>query len=72
MRNFGKIYGVIAALMAAAAGIGPLIGGLVYDNFGNYGPFLAAGAVGCILGGIIMITLPRYPEWEKQPELAPA
>ncbi|MET0179971.1 MAG: MFS transporter [Novosphingobium sp.] len=72
MRNFGKIYGVMAALMAAAAGIGPLIGGLVYDHFGNYGPFLAAGAVSCIIGGLIMISLPRYPEWEKKPALAPA
>jgi predicted MFS family arabinose efflux permease len=72
MRNFGKIYGVMAALMAAAAGIGPLIGGLVYDRFGNYGPFLAAGALACIIGGIIMITLPAYPKWEKQSQLAPA
>lgn len=66
MRNFGKIYGVMAALMAAAAGIGPLLGGLVYDEFGNYGPFLLAGAIGCILGGILMISLPAYPEWEKR------
>jgi predicted MFS family arabinose efflux permease len=46
MRNFGKIYGVMAALMAAASGIGPLLGGLVYDHFGNYGPFLAWLRVG--------------------------
>ena len=66
MRNFGKIYGVMAALMAAAAGIGPLLGGLVYDEFGNYGPFLIAGAIGCVFGGILMITLPAYPAWEQR------
>lgn len=64
MRNFGKIYGVMAALMAAAAGVGPLIAGIIYDQFGGYGPFLALGAAGCVLGGILMISLPAYPAWE--------
>ena len=40
MRNFGKIYGVMAALMAAASGVGPLMGGMIYDYYGNYSPFL--------------------------------
>jgi MFS family permease len=66
MRNFGKIYGVMAALMAAAAGIGPLIAGIIYDQFGGYGPFLALGAAGCVLGGILMISLPAYPAWGEQ------
>jgi predicted MFS family arabinose efflux permease len=65
MRNFGKIYGVMAALMALAAGIGPMIAGLIYDNFGGYGPFLFLGTLGCLVGGILMVTLPSYPEWEN-------
>ncbi|HYD05660.1 MAG TPA: MFS transporter, partial [Reyranella sp.] len=66
MRNFGKIYGVMAALMAAAAGAGPLLGGLSYDRFGSYEPFLLAGAAGCLLGGLLMLTMPRYPAWEAE------
>jgi MFS family permease len=47
--------------MALAAGVGPLIAGAIYDRFGGYGPFLAAGAIGCVFGGILMISLPAYP-----------
>ena len=66
MRNFGKIYGVMAALMAAAAGIGPLLAGRIYDTSGGYGPFLLTGAAGCVLGGLIMISLPGYPSWHAR------
>jgi MFS family permease len=61
----------MAALMALAAGLGPLLAGRVYDVFGGYGPFLLAGAIGCALGGVIIISLPAYPKWEKrEPEEA--
>lgn len=68
MRNFGKIYGVMSALMALAAGVGPTLAGVTYDQFGGYSIFLIAGAVGCLLGGILMITLPAYPDWEARRE----
>ncbi|MBW8785243.1 MAG: MFS transporter [Novosphingobium sp.] len=64
MRNFGVIYGTMAALMAAASGMGPLVAGAVYDRFGGYGPFLVGGAIGCALCGLLIISLPRYPRWE--------
>ena len=66
MRNFGKIYGVMAALMAAAAGVGPLLAGRIYDVTGGYSPFLLAGAAGCVFGGLMMISLPGYPSWQKR------
>jgi predicted MFS family arabinose efflux permease len=66
MLNFGKIYGVMAALMALAAGLGPMLAGVTYDAFGAYGPFLMGGALGCLLGGILMVTLPAYPEWSRR------
>lgn len=63
MRNYGKIYGVMAALMALASGIGPLLAGSIYDTTGGYGPFLLIGALGCCVGGALMVFLPRYPTW---------
>ncbi|MET0240046.1 MAG: MFS transporter [Sphingobium sp.] len=66
MKNFGVIYGVMAALMAFASGLGPFLAGRVYDMAGGYGPFLAAGAIGCALGGILMMTLPAYPKWQDR------
>lgn len=70
MRNFGKIYGVMAALMALASGVGPLIAGLIYDRTGGYAPFLLLGAAGCVLGGVLMISMPRYPAWKVEPTAA--
>jgi hypothetical protein len=56
----------MAALMAAAAGLGPLVAGAVYDFSGGYGPFLLAGAIGCAFGGALIVSLPAYPKWEKR------
>ncbi len=66
MKHFGVIYGVMAALMALASGLGPMTAGIIYDHAGGYGPFLIAGAIGCALGGILMMTLPAYPVWTKK------
>ncbi len=66
MRNFGAIYGVMAALMAGAAGLGPLLAGGTYDLTGNYTPFLIAGTIGCALGGLLIISMPAYPKWAEQ------
>lgn len=70
MKSFGVVYGVMAALMAAAAGSGPLVAGMVYDLTGGYGPFLLAGAIGCAFGGLMVISLPAYPKWERKDEAA--
>ncbi|MFT4026785.1 MAG: MFS transporter [Novosphingobium sp.] len=70
MKSFGVVYGVMAAGMAAAAGAGPLLAGLVFDKVGNYAPFLLAGAIGCTLGGILIISLPSYPKFDKKEEPA--
>lgn len=72
MRNFGLIYGVMAALMALAAAGGPLLAGRIYDLYGNYGPFLMAGTIGCALGGLLMISMPSYPAWARKPAKAEA
>lgn len=67
MRNFGAIYGTMSALLALASGLGPMLAGFVYDKTGNYSLFLAAGAAGCLLGGLLIASLPRYPHWGGKP-----
>lgn len=71
MRNFGKIYGLITSLVALGSGLGPLVAGRIYDVTGSYSYFLAAGAIGCLIAGLLVITLPPYPVWEKAAPAAP-
>jgi len=71
MKSFGVIYGVMAACMAAAAGLGPLLAGAVYDLTGSYGLFLLAGAIGCAFGGAMIISLPAYPRWARTEDALP-
>jgi MFS family permease len=72
LRNFGKIFGFISALVAAGAATGPLVAGILYDRTGDYMMFLTASAVALAGSAILLISLPRYPDWgtasEPEPE----
>jgi hypothetical protein len=41
---------------------------------GGYGPFLIIGTIGCALSGVLMISMPSYPEFDKKsaPTAGPA
>ena len=66
MKNFGFLYSIMSTLLALASGIGPLLAGLIYDRTGGYDPFLIAGTVGCALSGLLIISLPRAPDWTRE------
>jgi predicted MFS family arabinose efflux permease len=63
LRNFATVYGFISSLVAFGSALGPLLAGMIYDRYGDYEPFLVAGAVGCLFCGFLVLTLPRYPDW---------
>jgi predicted MFS family arabinose efflux permease len=67
MKNFGAIFGTMASLIAAGSGLGPLVGGFVYDTYGNYDPYLWFGIVGTLISAALIFGLPDYPEWVKRP-----
>lgn len=64
MRNFGAVYGFMNSLVAFGSGAGPVLAGIAYDSAGSYGPFLIIGAIGSLVCGLLLLSLPRYPEWE--------
>lgn len=70
MRNFGKIFGTMASIIALGTGLGPVLGGFVYDLYGSYAPFLVAGMAGSLLSGLLIFGLGRYPEWEQDARAA--
>lgn len=65
LRNFATIFGTMGSLTALGSALGPLLAGWVYDTTGGYTPFLIAGAVGCVICGVLIVTLPRYPDWNR-------
>lgn len=67
MRNFGGIFGIIASLIAAGSGIGPVLGGYVFDVYGSYDPFLWFGIAGSLFCGLLIWGVGPYPEWAKKP-----
>lgn len=66
MRNFGKIYGTISAIITFATALGPLIAGRLYDTSGSYDSFLMLGVIGCVIGGLMLVVLPSAPRWKAQ------
>lgn len=64
LRHFGKIFGIMAGLMALAAGIGPIMAGVVYDHFGSYTALLLGGIPMGLLSGWLVGGLGPYPTWE--------
>lgn len=71
--HFGKIFGMMAALIAAGSSLGPVLAGWMRDFTGGYTEFLMVGVVGSVISGLLIVTLPRYPAFEKiEPEEAEA
>lgn len=63
MLNYGKIFGVMASIIAVAGGIGPLVGGLIYDLSGEYDLLIFAGIPTSVIAGLLLLRLGPYPEW---------
>lgn len=66
-RNFGAIFGVMASLISAGSGFGPLAAGLVFDRYGTYDPFLWLCIGASLLSAVLIFGLPGYPEWFGRP-----
>lgn len=66
MRAYGSIYGAIYAFFAVGAGFGPYIFGRIYVLNGSYDTGLLLGAVGFVLGAVLLLGLGRYPDLSRR------
>lgn len=66
MRSFGKIFGVMASLIALGTGVGPVAAGAIYDATGSYRLLLIGGIPLALVCGLIAASLGRFPDWTAQ------
>jgi MFS family permease len=60
MKNYGRIYGWQYVFYTLGAGLSPLVFGLVFDTYKNYDGVLIASAIGLVVAGALMLTMPKY------------
>lgn len=66
MRNFGKIFGTMASMIALGSGLGPVLAGVLYDIAGDYSLLMMVGIPGALVCGLLLWGLGPYPDWEAQ------
>lgn len=66
LKHYGAIFGFMGSLIAVGGALGPFLGGLLYDQSGNYTAFVIVGMIGCGLSGLLILSLPRYPVWHER------
>ena len=66
MKYFGTIFSIMAALIALGSGLGPLIGGIAYDLYGDYTPLLVGGVIGSLISAGLLLGLGPYPDWSTE------
>lgn len=64
MRSFGVLFGTIAGLFGLAAGVGPVVLNLCYDEFGSYDLAILGTIPLALLASMLFLTLGRYPRFE--------
>ncbi|MDG2003286.1 MAG: MFS transporter [Novosphingobium sp.] len=72
LRNFGKIYGSIGALMGLAAGIGPVAAGMVHDANHSYDMFITAAIPMLLVAGLLVFGLGPYPDFKTKQAPSPS
>jgi len=65
LHNYGKIYGVIASIIAFSAAIGPVFGGAIYDLTGSYNALILYGIPASLLAGWLVWPLSKTPDWRE-------
>jgi len=61
LKHYGALYGALYISFSIGAGFAPVTFGKVFDAVGSYGPVLTIVAAMSAGGGLLMLTLGRYP-----------
>lgn len=73
VRHYGSIYGALYMPFGLASAISPIVYGVVRDRTGSYDPMLMVAMGLFAVGGALLLTLGRYPQFDRpRPAEAPA
>lgn len=61
LRNYGVLFGTIVGLLTCAAGVGPMIGGVIHDLYGTYDPMIWGAIPVFVLCALMIGSLGSYP-----------
>lgn len=64
MKSYSKIYSWLYIAFAIGAAIAPAIFGSTFDRSGSYNSILIVSAGLFVLGGVVLLSLGRYPSFE--------
>lgn len=66
MRNYGAVFGFMTSMIALSSAVGPLLGGVAYDRWGNYDVMLVVGIVLSLISSALIFSLGAYPAWDNR------
>ena len=64
LRNFGTLFGFVTSAMAVPTSIAPVLAGLLFDRSHSYTTVLMLFIPLALLGGLVMLSLGRYPHFD--------
>jgi MFS family permease len=68
LRSFGTLFGFVGSAMAIATAVAPVLAGLLYDRTHSYALFLTICIPLALVGGLVVSSLGRYPQFATEIE----
>ncbi len=62
-KHFGKIFQMMAAMIAAGSGLGRLFASAIHDHCGSYTPFLICGIIASFVCGFLIYGPPQASDF---------
>lgn len=67
LRAYGIVFGLVLGIFSFCCGLGPVLGGIVFDRTGSYHSILLAWLAALLLSAVLAQCLGRPPAFEREP-----
>ncbi len=71
MRDYGRLFGIHLGLITLASTLAPWLFGQLYRGTGTYQTTLMVCGVIFLVGALVLLTLGRYPTFDRTSASAP-